>query len=42
MNSATCDAFPDGIPAAILIGEDKHIDPWPGDGGLLFLPEIGA
>jgi hypothetical protein len=33
-----CDAFPGGIPMAILVGEHDHCLPFPGDGGLLFLP----
>jgi len=31
-----CDAFPDGIPAAILIGGDPHTKPFPGDHGIQF------
>lgn len=36
----TCAAFPDGIPAAILEGDD-HRKPWPGDNGIRFEVEEG-
>lgn len=29
-----CEAFPDEIPEAIWAGENTHIHPYPGDGGL--------
>ena len=35
-NPLTCDAFPKGIPAEILVGGDEHKSPVEGDGGLLF------
>ena len=33
-----CDAFPDGIPEAILTGEHDHTDQYPGDNGIRFEP----
>lgn len=33
---ATCSAFPDRIPKAILTGERDHHEPYPGDGGIRF------
>jgi hypothetical protein len=41
--SGGCDAFPDGIPEAILTSEHDHTEPYPGDNGVRFevleLPE---
>lgn len=34
--SATCDAFPDGIPKVILDGKFKHRTTWPGDHGIVY------
>jgi len=31
-----CEAFPKGIPEAILSGENSHNRPYPGDGGIQF------
>jgi hypothetical protein len=40
--SATCTAFPDGIPDAILQEGYDHSKPYPGDHGILFDPVPGA
>ena len=31
-----CEAFPKGIPEEILSGEDEHLKPVEGDGGLTY------
>lgn len=31
-----CDAFPKGIPEPIWMGENKHTETYPGDGGIRF------
>lgn len=31
-----CDAFPVGIPTEIVIGENLHLAPYPGDGGIQY------
>jgi len=35
---ATCDAYPNGIPPAILSWEHDHRTRFPGDNGILFEP----
>lgn len=37
-NGMTCEAFPKGIPDAILDGQNDHTKPFPGDHGLLYRP----
>lgn len=34
----TCDAFPDGIPDEIIMGDSDHKEPVEGDHGLQFEP----
>ena len=35
----SCEAFPDGIPEEIVMGEHDHREPFEGDGGLTYAPE---
>lgn len=37
-----CEAFPDGIPAEIRLGENDHSEPVEGDSGITFEPIEGA
>lgn len=32
----TCEAFPDGIPKEIIVGDVMHTQPYPGDRGIIF------
>lgn len=38
----TCEAFPDGIPAEIWLGDNDHTEAYEGDGGKQFLPRLGV
>ena len=34
-----CEAFPNGIPNEIIIGEFDHANPYSGDNGIQFIPK---
>jgi len=36
ISGLTCNAFPAGIPQVVLIGEEQHRTPLPGDGGIQY------
>jgi hypothetical protein len=36
-NDRRCAAFPDGIPDALWSGDNPHREPFPGDGGILYV-----
>jgi excisionase family DNA binding protein len=40
VSSRTCDAFPQGIPDELWIGEIKHDKPYLGDHGIQFKPKF--
>jgi hypothetical protein len=42
LDSDRCAAFPDGIPAAIWLGEHDHAEPFDGDGGVRRAPLTDA
>jgi hypothetical protein len=39
---ATCDAFPQGVPDAILRNQHDHCQPYPNDRGVRWVPQPGA
>ena len=39
-NGMSCNAFPEGIPIVILIGDFMHTAPYPGDNGIQYTPVV--
>ncbi len=37
-----CTAFPDGIPDKIILMDFLHVEPYEGDGGIVFEPKPGV
>ena len=37
-DTTKCDAFPEGIPFAIVSGGIEHTKPFPGDNGIIYSP----
>lgn len=42
LNGETCEAFPQGIPRAIIDGDHQHRTPFPGDHGIHYVKIKGA
>lgn len=40
LTGPTCEAFPEKIPDEILTGEHQHREPYPGDNGIQYEPEL--
>jgi len=38
LEQTTCEAFPEGIPEEILMGDNPHISEFPGDNGIQYEP----
>jgi hypothetical protein len=41
-SGSSCTAFPDGIPAVVLLGDFVHTKPYPGDRGVQFKQKGGV
>lgn len=39
-NGLNCDAFPEGIPVEIIIGDVLHTSPYPGDNGIQYEAKV--